>query len=507
MSTLTELLPAGGSGKTIDFVASGTLANGQTVILQADGTVKAVALASTSVSKSIPSGSEYNNGVNINYCNIGHDSQTAGKFMMVYKDNDNSDYAAAVAGTISGTVITFGTPVVINSGSCDWLTVRGHQSTTDKYIAALQAYTSTWRGIGVVLTVSGTTITVGTATEFLSTYYCDNVQMALDPHNDDKFFVAYRDNVSGNKATLVVGSISGTSVSFGSNTRVSAGGGNGAPNICIGVDPNTANKVLVGYSDYAGATYDGYVHVCTISGTSVSAVGSSQTFTTANPGTPNIVFDKDTTNRVFFYWNQTTDDTARGRVATLSGTSITFHTEYVIFSNQVSYINPAEDPNDSSRHIIVGRPYQSSYNTYGVAWLVSNSGTTLTVDSTHTFNAAATVFTSVSFDPNSSGKFVMGYSDDGNSGYASAITGQLAATVSSTNLTATNLIGTSTDSYADAATATIMLKGGISTSQSGLTIGSDYYVQTNGTLSTTAASPSVKLGKAITATTILLSGE
>jgi hypothetical protein len=51
------------------------------------------------------------------------------------------------------------------------------------------------------------------------------------------------------------------------------------------------------------------------------------------------------------------------------------------------------------------------------------------------------------------------------------------------------------------------MQGGISTNQTGLTIGSDYYVQGDGTLSTTADSPSVKLGKALSTTTALLSGE
>ena len=501
MSTLSELFPAGGGDNTIDMVASGTLSNGSLVILKSDGTVEVAAGSVTSLSKSIPSGSEYSTGVYFESNAVSFDTQTADKFMIAYEDKDNSGYGTAVVGTVSGTTITFGTPAVFNSGSSPYMNVSAHLTTADKYIVACQAYTSTWRGIGVVLTVSGTTITVGTKTEFLSTYYCDNVQMALDPHNTDKFFVAYRDYTSGNKATLVVGTISGTSVSFGSNTRVSAGGGGGAPNICIGVDPNTANKVLVGYSDYAGATYDGFVHVCTISGTSVSAVGSSQTFTTANPGSPNIVFDKDTTNRVFFYWNQTTDNTARGRVATISGTSITFHTEYVVMAYQVSGINVAEDPNDSTKHIMVGRPYQGATDGYGVAWLISNSSNTLTIDSTHTFAAAETRNTSVSFDPSSAGKFVISYRDIDNSNDGSAIMGQLASSVTTTNLTSTNLLGVSQESASDGGTASIDTLGGVSDKLTGLTIGTDYYVATDGTLTTTAAS-NVSIGKAVNSTTI-----
>jgi hypothetical protein len=42
MSNLSELLPTGGGQNSVDFVASGTLSSGQTVILNADGTVEAV---------------------------------------------------------------------------------------------------------------------------------------------------------------------------------------------------------------------------------------------------------------------------------------------------------------------------------------------------------------------------------------------------------------------------------------------------------------------------------
>ncbi len=42
MSTLSELIPSGGTQNNIEFVAQGTLANGQTVALRSDGKVEAV---------------------------------------------------------------------------------------------------------------------------------------------------------------------------------------------------------------------------------------------------------------------------------------------------------------------------------------------------------------------------------------------------------------------------------------------------------------------------------
>ena len=42
MSTLSELIPSGGTQNNIEFVAQGTLANGQTVVLRSDGKVEAI---------------------------------------------------------------------------------------------------------------------------------------------------------------------------------------------------------------------------------------------------------------------------------------------------------------------------------------------------------------------------------------------------------------------------------------------------------------------------------
>ena len=50
MSNLTDLLPAGAGGKQVSFVASGTIGNGVTVVLNSDGTVSTPLNQSESVS-------------------------------------------------------------------------------------------------------------------------------------------------------------------------------------------------------------------------------------------------------------------------------------------------------------------------------------------------------------------------------------------------------------------------------------------------------------------------
>ena len=70
------------------------------------------------------------------------------------------------------------------------------------------------------------------------------------------------------------------------------------------------------------------------------------------------------------------------------------------------------------------------------------------------------------------------------------------------NLTTENFIGFSDAAYTDGQTANIQIISSIDDAQSGLTTGSLHYVQTDGSLSTTAGSPSVEAGTALSDTKI-----
>ena len=73
---------------------------------------------------------------------------------------------------------------------------------------------------------------------------------------------------------------------------------------------------------------------------------------------------------------------------------------------------------------------------------------------------------------------------------------------SATGAGVADFIGLADAAISNAATGKINVKGSINSKQSSLTIGSDYYVQNDGSISTTSTSPAVKIGQAVTATTI-----
>ena len=76
--------------------------------------------------------------------------------------------------------------------------------------------------------------------------------------------------------------------------------------------------------------------------------------------------------------------------------------------------------------------------------------------------------------------------------------------MTTSNLTAENYIGISNGAYTDGQTATVQLIGSVDDAQSSLTPGRKYYVQGDGTLSTTADTPSVPAGTAVAATKLMI---
>ena len=72
----------------------------------------------------------------------------------------------------------------------------------------------------------------------------------------------------------------------------------------------------------------------------------------------------------------------------------------------------------------------------------------------------------------------------------------------SSNLTSTNLLGIAAGAISDTETGTINTWGSRNEVQTSLTIGSDYYAQNDGTITTSSTSPAQLLGKALSATMI-----
>jgi len=313
--------------------------------------------------------------------------------------------------------------------------------------------------------------------------------MAFDSVNG-KTVICYRDADDSNKPKGIVGTTSGTSISFGSattiqNTSIQVDCG-------IGFDSNLG-KIVFAYRDSSNSYY-GTCAVGTVSGTSIS-FGTQVVWESVNVQdiAPKIPFDSKNNKLVFVYSYSDVDGYAM--VGTVSGTSISFGTRSE-FENANTEFSAAAYNSDSEKVNIF---YQDAGNSnYGTYVLGTVSGTGISFNSPVVFRSAhisrnATTFTIEGRSANS-------YTDHGNSFYGSNLIYQDAYTA--TNLTATNLLGIAAGAISDTATGTINTWGSRNEAQSSLTIGSDYYVQTDGTITTSSSGEAQLIGKAITATQI-----
>ena len=480
MTNLSDLFPAG-AGKQVSFTASGNVtSSGKPVILNSDGTVSEVSGSSQSIgSESVfESATVFDTG-------IAYDSNE-NKVVVAYKDGGNSNYGTAIVGTISGTSVSWGTPVVFDTTNCSYI-VPVFDSDSNKIVINYRG-SSNW-GISIVGTVSGTSISFGSYVTFHSGT-TDYIGACFDSSNN-KVVIAYRDNGASNEGEAVVGTVSGTSISFGSTAQFETGN----TTFSSPVFDNNSNKVVISFSDQ-GDSGKGKAVVGTVSGTSIS-YGTTATFSTGDSQYMGSTFDSNSNKVVTVYRDDSDSQKAKSVVGTVSGTDITFGTA-VVYSSVNALPNVAAFDSDTNQVIVAYTVPSASYAGKFVRGTVS--GTSISFSSEFTYASGNTDYTSICYDTGSD-RIVIAFQDTANSNYGTATVIQ----VGSTNLTATNFLGISDAAISSAASGNITIKGGIAaTGLSSLTPASDYYVQPDGTFGTSAGDPSVKAGKALSATAINL---
>lgn len=465
-------------------VASGALSNGDTVIVNSDETVSAV--VQTNVSESAGTSVVFENA-NSGYMSVAYDAN-AQKVVIAYRDDGNSSYGTAIVGTVSGTSISFGTAVVYESARVDEQTIV-YDANAQKVVISYQDEGNLNRGTSIVGTVSGTSISFGSPTVFetSSALYIESTYDA----NAQKIVIAYMDGGNSFYGTAIVGTISGTSISFGSATVFESAG---SYEISITYDTN-AQKVVICYRDAGNSNY-GTAIVGTVSGTSIS-FGTAVVFRSSMTLRPTIGYHSDAQKVVIAHYH---GDCLVGDV---SGTSITFGSEVEFESTSAqNYLSVVYDEN-AQKIIIAYMADSDGDQPKIVAGAVS--GTSITVDSPFILvSGADTAHNAAAYDANAQ-KVVMVYQNNTDfSGNGTAVVYQ--AAYSSTNLTSENFIGFADDAYADTQSAAINSTCSVDRNQSSLTAGQKYYVQLDGTLGLTAADPSVEAGTAISATEILVKG-
>ena len=476
-TTVASISAAGvGGGGTHDFVASGAISNGDVVVLNSDGTVSVV--ATTPDSAGTPS--VFNT----------HTTETASAFdslnskvIIAYRDTYNSYYGTVVVGTVSGTTISFGTPVVFESAETSYISIT-FDSNSNKTVIAYRNDSTTY-GTAIVGTVSGTSIGFGSSVVFNSASTYPFVSSSTFDTNSNKIVLGYRDIGNNSYGTAIVGTVSGSSITFGTPTVFNASG------ITISIKAvfdSNSNKTIFCYRDFGNNSY-GTAIVGTVSGTSIS-FGSSSVFSSATTSVISASFDSNSNKVVVGYQDGGNSNYGTAIVGTVSGTSIGFGTPVIFESDPISDVSLVFD---SGANKIVISYSDTANSTYGTAIVGTVSGTSISFDAPAIYESAAVYWLSSTFDSNSN-KTVIAYQDSGNASRGTAVTFQ----TSSSN--ASSYIGVAAEDIADTVTGQITITSGINEGQTGLTIGQSYFVSDDGTLTTT--NNGRKIGEAFSATNL-----
>ena len=500
MTTLSELFPVGGGGNTSDFVASGTLPNGNPVILKANGQVEVVA-GSTSYSSTTlttPIASTYDFSTDrAEYNCVSFDPSDATRFVICYRSGTSPKYGKAVVGTVSGESISFGTAANFTTGvshmDANAISFDPNQSGRFVVVYSSTQGGSSSNGFAAVGTRSGNSLTMGSEVQ-INTGNLVFPSIEFDPQTSGKFLVNWGD--SSNK--MVVGTLSTTTLSFGTAVVISAS--YNQPNLAV--DPTNAGKYVTVYQDGADSDH-GYAAVITVTGTTPS-MGTPVKFLSSACVRPHVAYDSGVSNAfVIAFVDNGDSNKAKAVAGVVSGTSLSVGTiiTYNATSSASTYI--AADPNNTGTFVA------TSDDGVGRATVIARTSTnTVTAGTSYVLYNGANTDGAIEFNSATSkkGQFVYVTEDRSASPYVGkAVIGQIATTLT-TNLTPTNFLGTATAAYTNGQTASIMLKGGISDNQTSLTAGSTYYVQPTGTFATTSNANTVLAGKAVSATSLLLNG-
>ena len=299
----------------ITAVASGTLPSGETVIVNADGTVSVAGLAT--LTQGVGSAVVYESA-NSQY-NVAVYDTSNDKVIVAYADQANSMRGTAIVGTVSGQSISFGSPAEIGTGNSVGALRAAFDVNAGAVIFTFEDNSNTGYGTAVVGTVSGTSFTFGSKTVFRSGS-SDATAIAYD-ENAQKCVIVYRDKeTSGRPGKAKVATISGTSVSFGSEANISSDNNN------AGVEDITydasAQKVVAIWTNYSSGSR-GCASVGTISGTSIS-FGSQVTFESGSTTAQKVVYDASAQKVLIAYKDNGDSNKGKCVVGTVSGTNISF---------------------------------------------------------------------------------------------------------------------------------------------------------------------------------------
>ena len=412
------------------------------------------------------------------------------RVVVIYRRYDGTTLSLnAIVGTVSGTSISFGTSVVVVNANVNnqglWPANACFDSNSNKVVIGYSNDYNSNYGTAIVGTVnpSNNSISFGTPVVFESANTLHS-SSAFDS-NSNKVVIAYEDAGNSSYGTAIVGTVSGTNISFGSAAVFESAS---ISNTNCAFDSNL-NKMVISYRDEGNSNY-GTAIVGTVSGTNIS-FGTAVVFEAGDTTKTSATFDGNSNKIVISYSDGGNSNYATAIVGTVSGTGISFGTAVVFVSAQLNYVDTTF--NSDANKVGIAFTHNPISATYGKVVQGTVSGTSISFGTITTVTpATGTQYLSTAFDTTAKAYALAHNLSSNNTGYGIVFQPAFDNTVRG--------------STASGSTAIIQAGGAVNTLQTGLTPGQQYFIQNDGTLGLTAASPSVIAGTAVSATDLIVKG-
>jgi len=510
-----QVLTSGGSGANATWTtisaapeftatASGAIANGKTIVLNSDATVSAAATTLTTESIGSVAGIESPaGGTRMLASTWISDTQ----FLVAWSLFNNPKYVYMAVGTVSGTTITYGTPVQFpnntraHSAGLIWDT-----SVNAGFIALADNYESKFYAYG--FTISGTTV-------------------SIRAHNSSGYweYGSLTAITCVRAATNNKGGFAFVSIDSNGLFQSWAGTLNSSANISVGNNSNTYSgfwngdyrygktTVDIAYNPDLGTSTSSTFGVCAChgNGTSLRAalltdVNDGGTSHTMNGFTSLVTIDNsmgasltyNTEFNVFYMIYRVSSSTySRTWTAQSNGTSVQDLSSMEVIAGVQGDYGCAVDYSSATKKAYLIFTRSQRVQGYEISFASSSS---ITVGSVQNITAQIGVDENFTMAAGPLGKVFAAGSDLTSPYYGDTHIWQ--TEIITTNVTANNFLGFSAAAYTNGQTVTIKTVGNVDANQTGLTTASKYYLTTGGDLSLTADDPSVYAGLALNSTSI-----
>ena len=480
MSNLADLLPAGGGQNNTDFVADGNISSGAPVILTSDGKAAPISGSPTVI------GSATNILQEVMTPIIVSEITGTNKTYVGFHDyNGGSNKGTGFVLEASSNAITPGAGADFASVE-PYYPINCYDSVNSRIVQCWQETGATRYLKVCVGSVSGTTITWGTPVtvkSWTASTLMFYARMAFDPDSGN-FCIFYMDGDNSYYGTSFCGTVqSGTTTAQMATSPVLI---NSAYTSLQGLCYDTTQDRFIFIYDQGGNSFYTRAGTCTGSGTG-AAIGSLGTAVEIGSSAvvnswPLVVHDSTAGKNIISYIKSGTGLNAVTATIDASTNAVTLGTINTVLGSEPTSdsLGLAYDPT-ANKTLLVYRENPSPYYSYCIELTVS--GSDITASSSTLLYSANSQYKGLAYNATEQEiVIVIGDATVYNTGFVFVF--------ESSNLTSTNLLGIASGAISDTATGTINTWGSRNEVQTGLTIGSDYYVQpVDGTI--TAGSTSI----------------